>query len=77
MSLTIQNLSQLLRQIDKKLRIETLESLDPLLAGKVIEGFNVHMQAECLYNISEKQREGVVGLFNREKAAQALKKLEY
>jgi hypothetical protein len=59
------------------LRTKILESIDPRLVGEVTKRMDVHMKAECLNNIGEEQRLLVVGLFSRERRAEALMRLRY
>lgn len=77
-SLSKMDLSRLLRGVDQSLRTKILDSIDPGLVKDVLEMMDVHMEAECLYNIREEQRKLVIAAFGRERRSnEAYMKLQH
>lgn len=75
-SLDALSLSRLLESINQRLRTKILELINPSLVEEVMKMMDVHMEAECLNNIGEKQRLRVVELFSRKRRAGALMRLK-
>jgi hypothetical protein len=75
-SLDTLDLSRLLKNINQRLRTKILELIHPRSVRKAIKMMDVHMEAECLNNIGEKQRLRVVEPFSRKRRAEALIRLK-
>jgi hypothetical protein len=75
-SLDALGLSRLLG-INQRLRTKLLELMNPPSVGEAMKMMDVHMEAECLNSIGEKQRLRVVERFSGKRRAEALMRLKH
>jgi hypothetical protein len=76
LSRTATNISLLFQAPNQLLKVKALNLTSPNLAARILKGFDIHTQVECLYEIKESQRHLIASNLSEEKREIMLKGLE-